>query len=79
VSHLLEFLEDRLDPAGADQQDAVGQSADDVVGELLAGEEFLRQEGVLGLDEAHPAVQLHRDAGTGARSEGFQERILSGG
>ena len=48
-------------PPRADEQHAVGQPADDVLSQLLAGEQLLGQHGVFRLHEADAAVQLHRD------------------
>jgi hypothetical protein len=36
VAHFLELLHDGVHAPGPDQQDAVGQPADDVLGHLLA-------------------------------------------
>src|SRR5262249_6423039 len=63
VAHALQFLDNGVRPAVADQQHAISQPADDVLSELLAGEEFLRQRGILGGDQRQLAMQLYGDSG----------------
>jgi hypothetical protein len=65
VAHGSELLQDRLNAAGPDEKNAVGEPADDVLRELLTGEQFLGKDRVLGLHEANAAVQLDGDAGFG--------------
>jgi hypothetical protein len=37
MSHLLQFLDDCFDAAGANEEDAIGQAANNVLGQLLTG------------------------------------------
>jgi hypothetical protein len=75
VPHFLQFLNHRLDTAGTDEQNAIGQSANNVLSQFLASQQLLGQDGVLSLHQANAAMQLHRDAS--ARS-GANEIIQHG-
>jgi hypothetical protein len=61
VAHVLQLLHHGLDPPRSNKQNAVGQPADQVLRELLPGQQLLGQDGVFGLHEADPAVQLNGD------------------
>jgi hypothetical protein len=62
VAHFLEFIDNGVGASGADEEDAIGQAADDFLQELLAGEQFRGEDRVLGLDETDAAVKFHRNA-----------------
>ena len=62
VAHLAEFVEDRVEATGADEQHFLGQPPGDLRGELLPREQFFGEHRVLGENEAHAAVQLGRKA-----------------
>jgi hypothetical protein len=46
----------RLDPAVADQQNALGQAANDVLGEFLAGQKLLGQQRIFRVNERYLPV-----------------------
>ena len=56
VPHFLQFLNDAVNPAGADQEHTLAQPADNVLGQLLVGQQLLGENGVLGLDQRDPAM-----------------------
>jgi hypothetical protein len=68
VAHLLKFVNDRFDAAGADQEYAIAQAAGDVLRQFLAGQKLLREDGIFRPDQANAAVKFDRQSGSGATS-----------
>jgi hypothetical protein len=56
MSHALQFIENSINSAGPDEQDAVRQPAGDLQGQLFPRQQFLGQDGVLGQDQADATV-----------------------
>lgn len=65
VPHSLQLFHDRIDASGTDQQDAIRQTTDYVIRQLLARQQFLGEHAVFRLDEAYLAMQFHGQARPG--------------
>jgi hypothetical protein len=50
VTHLLQFLDGRLNSTGTNQEDAIRQSAYEFLGQLLSGQKLLGEHGIFGMN-----------------------------
>jgi hypothetical protein len=57
----LQFLHDRICPAGPNEQDSVRQSSDQVGLKLFVGQQLLSENRVLRLNQADASMELGRD------------------
>ena len=76
LSHPLQFLDHGFDPPRADEEGRVGQPADNVLGQFLAGQQFLGQQRRLRLDQADAAMQFHRKTGPGGGTRSHLAFVL---
>ncbi len=69
MSHTAKFIENRFNPSGANEQNAIGQPANDFRSKLLAGKNLLGEDGVFGKHKADAPMKFHRKSkpGTGRR------------
>jgi hypothetical protein len=62
VTHALEFLHDRLNPARPNEQNTIRQPAGQILCQLFPRQQLLGQNGIFGVHQADMPVQLYGDS-----------------
>jgi hypothetical protein len=71
VSHSAKFIEHGVDATWTNEQCLVAQPPGNILGELLACEQFLGKHGVFGQDDADSAMKSNGQARSGRSHEEY--------
>lgn len=62
MTHALQLLNDRSHAIGSNQKNAVRQPPENVLGQFLSREDFLRENRILGVNQANASVKFGGNA-----------------